>query len=302
MPNRNNAINSVDWISILLYVSLIFLGWISIYGASYDFDQTGGALDFTQRYGKQLIWIACALFFAICLLLIDSQIYYFFAYFIYILCILLLLATVFLATEIKGSRSWLVFGPISLQPAEFAKFATSLALAKYMSNYNFRLGRLKDSINVGLIIFIPFAIILLQNETGSALVYVALMFVLYREGMHGIFLFLAFWAVLLFILVIRYMGTPVIGDEGSLGKLMAYIAIIIVQIILVLIYEKNDKISRKIIGGNIFLFLLIYLINLSDKFSINYETIAFISIIISVFYLLFVSFKYRKRSYLLLLQ
>ena len=128
---------SVDWITILLYVILVFFGWISIYGASYNFDQMGetnGVFDFSQRYGKQLIWIGLAGIIAICILLLDNRLFEYFAYFLYAGLIVLLIVTLFLAPEIKGSRSWLVFGPMSLQPAEIAKFATALALAKYMNN------------------------------------------------------------------------------------------------------------------------------------------------------------------------
>jgi rod shape determining protein RodA len=300
MPNQINVKNSVDWISILIYALLVFMGWISIYGASYDFSHVGGALDFSQRYGKQLIWIACAATIGICILFIDSRIYSFFAYFIYGAAIVLLLITLVLAKDIKGSRSWLVFGPISLQPAEFAKVATSLALAKYMSGYNFKLSNFKNAFFAGLIIFVPFAIIILQNETGGALVYLVLMLVLYREGMPGIFLFLGFWAVLLFILVIRYADVPVILNQGSLGKLLAYIAIISVQCIYILFSDRNDKMTKNIIWGNLILFFITYLINLTKWFTINYEYVGFISIIISFVYHLISSYKFRIRNHMLM--
>ena len=274
---------SVDWITISLYVILVFFGWISIYGASYDYDHTGSIFDFSQRYGKQLIWIGLAGIIAVCILLLDNRMFDYFAYFIYALLILLLIATLFLATEIKGSRSWIVLGPISLQPAEIAKFGVALALAKYMNSFNFKLGNIKNAFVVGLIIFTPFAIIILQNETGSALVYLAFMLVLYREGMPGIFLFLGFWSVFLFIVLIQFLNDPIIeGGKGLMGNFLAYIAIIIVQLILTLRNKKKSNLFKYLIIGNAGLFLLAFLLQKTGWISVNFEYVALFSIVASV--------------------
>jgi len=157
---------ALDWTTVFYFVVLILMGWISIYGASYDFDQAS-IFDFSQRAGKQFIWILTAFAIGGILLLIDSRMYSFFAYFIYAGAILLLIITIFVAHDIKGSRSWLVIGPISFQPAELAKMATALALSKYMSSYNYKLKTWKDLIPLGVIVFIPFALIILQNEVLS---------------------------------------------------------------------------------------------------------------------------------------
>lgn len=297
MPNRTSVKNSVDWISIFLYALLVFIGWISIYGASYDFNQTEGALDFSQRYGKQFIWIICAGIIALFILFIDNKIYSFFGYAIYSGAILLLLITLVIATEIKGSKSWLVLGPVSIQPAEFAKFATALALSKYMSAYNFRLHNLKNAFFVALIIFLPFSIIILQNETGSALVYIAFMLMLYREGMPGIFLFIGFWAVLLFIFIIRYAESTLVGEQGNLGNFLAYIGIILVQIIFIFREEKNQNLTKKVIQGNFILFGGSFLLNLTKWTIVDYEKIAIFSIIFSSVYLIFSSIKERNKKY-----
>ena len=127
---------ALDWTTVFFYVVLVFMGWISIYGASYNFDQAS-IFDFSQRAGKQFIWIMSAFALGGILLLIDSRLYNIFAWFIYVAAVLLLFATIFLAHDIKGSRSWLVMGPVSFQPAELSKMATALGLAKYMSAYNY---------------------------------------------------------------------------------------------------------------------------------------------------------------------
>jgi rod shape determining protein RodA len=126
-----------------MYLGLVIMGWLSVYGASYDFDHPS-IFDFDQRAGKQLLWILCGFLLAVSLVMIDSRIYDVFAYLIYVAALLLLIATIFLAPEIKGSRSWLVFGPVSIQSAELAKFATGLALAKYMSSYNYKLQGIRN--------------------------------------------------------------------------------------------------------------------------------------------------------------
>ena len=186
MSKRDSIQYSLDWTTVLYYILLITMGWISIYGASYDFDNVGSIFDFDQRAGKQFVWIISALVLGGVILLLDHRIFNYFAYFIYAAVILLLILTIFIAPEIKGSRSWLIIGPISFQPAELAKMATALALAKFMSSYNYKIKTWKDIAPLASIIFLPFALIILQKETGSALVFLAFMLMLYREGMRGL--------------------------------------------------------------------------------------------------------------------
>ena len=142
-----------------MYLVLVLIGWISIYASTYDFDYAS-IFDFAERSGKQLLWIGLGTVIAFFILMIDSDLYDRFGYIIYGGLLLLLFATIFLAPDIKGSRSWLVLGPISLQPAEFGKFATALALAKLFSEYQFQFNNLKNYIRVGLIVIIPFILIL----------------------------------------------------------------------------------------------------------------------------------------------
>ena len=168
----------LDWFTILLYLLMVAAGVISIYAASYDYDNAD-VLDFAEFSGKQALWISLSLGLGFFILIIDTRMYEAYAYPIYVVIMLLLLITPFLAPDIKGSRSWLVFGPVSLQPAEFAKFATALALAKLFSSYNFILNaKMSNYARAVGIIVLPIILILAQRETGSALTFLALYFVL----------------------------------------------------------------------------------------------------------------------------
>ncbi len=208
----------------MLYVILVVMGWLSIYGASYDFDQTS-IFDWQQRAGKQFVWILTAFALGGIILLIDYRMFNYFSYFIYGFVLLLLIFTIVaphsIVPDIKGSRSWIVLGPVSFQPAELAKIATALVLAKYMSGYNYKLKAWKDLIPLAIIIGLPFGLIVLQKETGSALVFVAFLLMLYREGMKGIVLLLLVYAVLLFVIVIKYSIVHIPESEGSVGIILA---------------------------------------------------------------------------------
>ena len=132
MTRRDSIWKSLDWVTIVVYLLLIVFGWFSVCGASYDYGDRD-FLDFSTRAGKQFVWIICSFGLGFVLLMLDDSLYDMFSYLIYIGLMLLLIVTIFIAPDTKGSRSWLILGPVSLQPAEFAKFATALALAKYMS-------------------------------------------------------------------------------------------------------------------------------------------------------------------------
>lgn len=199
MSRRNSVWANIDWFTVLLYLVLVFLGWINIYASVYDAEHQS-ILDVSQRYGKQLIWIGAALTLAFLILLIETNFYVFFSYIIYAVVVFLLIAVLFFGTEINGAKSWFTIGGFSIQPAEFGKFATALALSKFMSSFGFRLQRVKSLLIMGVIIFAPAVLILLQNDTGSALVYFAFVLVLYREGLSGVVLFFGLLVALLFVL------------------------------------------------------------------------------------------------------
>lgn len=183
----------------MLYLILVFLGWINIYAAVYS-DEHQSILDIGQKYGKQLIWIVAGIFLAIMVLTIDSRFFTAFAYHIYGITILLLVAVLFIGKEVNGAKAWFEFGGIALQPAELAKFATNLALAKCISQFEFKIQKLRSYIILIVIILVPALLIILQNDTGSALVFAVFVFVFFREGMNGMVLFWGFSAAALFIL------------------------------------------------------------------------------------------------------
>ena len=145
MVRRENIWKSLDWVTIAIYLILIVFGWFSVCGASYDYGDRD-FLDFSTRAGKQFMWIVCSFGLGFVLLMLEDTLYDMFSYIIYIGLILLLIITIFIAPDTKGSRSWLILGPVSLQPAEFAKFATALALAKYMSAYSFTMKNWKNTL------------------------------------------------------------------------------------------------------------------------------------------------------------
>lgn len=201
MPRRNNVWANMDWFTVLLFLVLVFMGWLNIYSSVYN-EEHKSILDITQRYGKQLIWIGAAMLIAFVILLIETNFYVFFAYIIYGVIVFLLILVLFVGSEINGAKSWFGFGGFGIQPAEFCKFATGLALAKFMSSFGFKFHRFKSYVIMGTIIFLPAVLILLQNDTGSALVYFSFVLVLYREGLSGVVLFFGTLVAILFVLAL----------------------------------------------------------------------------------------------------
>ena len=160
---------NIDWWTILIYVALLSFGWISVCGASYSYGETD-IFSLDTRSGMQIIWIATSIILGFIIVMLDDRFYDTFAFIIYGLLLLLLFATIFNPHSIKGSRSWLVLGPLRIQPAEFAKFATALALSKLMSTYGYNINQWKNFAATLAIILLPMLFIVLQRETGSALV------------------------------------------------------------------------------------------------------------------------------------
>lgn len=299
MSRRNNFLKSIDWVIVILYVVLVMFGWVCIYGASYNFEDTQ-FWDFNYRYGKQLLWIAMAFTIGGLILLVDGEIYSVFAYPLFGLFILLLLLTVAVAPDIKGSHSWLVLGPVSLQPAEFAKTATCLALAKAMSKYGFQIKSMADAIPVGAIILLPILIIVAQNETGSALVYTSLCIVLYREGMPGIFLVLGFLAVVFFIVAIRFGEESVIDafPEEELGIFIVTILTLIIHVFFVIVYFDDSTYCKITNLGLIAIFGIAILLYKVFGVNIKFTYVSFASIGLCIVHLIYRSMHTWKLGYL----
>lgn len=200
--NSNSIFYNIDWITVLTYLVLVLMGWMNIYSAVYN-EEHHIITDISQKYGKQMIWIATALVLALIILIIDENFYTIFAYFIFGIFLLANILVPFLGREVKGSRSWFRLGDFGIQPAEFMKFATNLALAKFLSNQNIKIADYKNTIISLLFLGMPLLIIAkLQDETGLAIVFVAFIFTLYREGLSVNYLLLGFLAIVLFILAL----------------------------------------------------------------------------------------------------
>ena len=231
---------SVDWVTIFLYLVLILYGWITIAGASFDFGDVG-LFDLSGRPGSQLLWMGLSLGLIFVILMLERSFFDIFAYWMYGLLILLLIATIFLAPDVKGSRSWLDLGFMRLQPAEFAKFTTALALAKLMSSYAFSLSKTRDFLKALFIIFLPMVCIILEKETGSALVYLSFFLVLFREGMSGYYLLAGICAVIFFVSEMKF--AEVVVGITPLGKLLVEIMILVISLFL---FQTKIK-SRKVL-------------------------------------------------------
>ena len=297
--SRNVSIRyALDWTTVFFFVALVFMGWISIYGASYNFDQPG-IFSWDQRAGKQFVWILTAFGIGGMLLLVDYKMYNYFAYVIYAITLLLLAFTIVapasIAPDIKGSHSWLVFGPISFQPAELAKISTALALSRFMSEYNYRIKNWKDLIPLFLFIFVPIGLIIMQKETGSALVFLAFMLMLYREGMNGIILLLGVLAVILFVVVVRFSVVPLQVDRGTLGFVAGMGIILLVQFIYAFFVGRHHKQALYLLAGTAVVAVLSVVINIWYRFS--YNNVAIIIVLGSVVYWSLVELQNHFRRY-----
>ena len=292
---NGSLIKSVDWITICIYLALVILGWISVCGASYDYGEVD-LLSLDTRSGKQFLWIGCSLGIGFILLMLEDKFYDWFSYILYLGMMILLAITPFLAEDINGSYSWLKFGPVSLQPAEFAKFATALALAKVMNTYGFTMAKLKNSLLVVGMILLPMLLIVLQRETGSALVYLSFFLMLYREGMPGSILFTGICAVAYFVIGIGFSQELLPDGETYMGEFLVLSLIVIFTACLTHAYCGAQKAFKSILiygGGAILLALLFSL------YVVPFNVVWFLYIesFVLVLYLIVLSFKERMMHY-----
>lgn len=289
MKSRNNILLNLDWITILIYLIMVILGWFNIYAAVYS-EEHQSIFDLGQQYGKQMIWIIAGLFLAVCVLLVDSKFFVAFAYHIYILIILLLIAVLFFGREVNGARAWFEVSGVALQPAELGKFATSLAIAKYMSQFNFKMGRTKSYVVLGALLVIPALLILLQNDTGSALVFAVFFLVFYREGLPDIILIGGFTAIILFILALLWT------------QLQILVLLIVVSLIIFTFIRQSYK--DGIIGFLIVSLIYGVLFGLKNIFSLDatpFHLLVITSIISVVIFIVYGISKHIKQAWFVLL-
>lgn len=242
------AKNGVDWISVAVFFTLMLLGWMNIYAAVFD-EAASGGFTLSSRYGSQLLWMGVCAVTAAVIMLTDEIYYHICAYPLYFAMLLILIVTLFIGTEINGARSWIRLGGFSVQPAEFAKFATALALARYMSEYKFSMSDWKSKFGAFLILAAPMAVILLQNDAGSAIVFASFLIVFYREGLNG-WIYVAL-GMIIFLFVFSFIWTP--------AALLASIIVIctLLEGVMNRGWRKNIRYLAALALGSIALYILL---------------------------------------------
>ena len=299
MAIRNvNLWRSIDWFTVIMYFVLVTCGWLSICGATYDFNDTD-FLSFSSFTGKQLVWVGCALVIALVLLNIEKKYYEMLAYPVYMGFVILLAATIFVAPDIKGSHSWLVLGPIRIQPAEFSKFATALCLSRLLSSYGFSMEKRSDVVKMLAIVVIPMLLIVLQNETGSALVYLAFFLVLYREGMTGSLLAVGVCAVVYFVVGVGQSEAAFARMPVNVGQFIVFLLIPLFTALAVGVYGKRVGRAWWVAITNLLATLAAYLFS---RYVIPFDIciVQLVLCICTALYLLYTFLLERYASYLLI--
>ncbi|MBO6217818.1 MAG: rod shape-determining protein RodA [Prevotella sp.] len=290
------VLQSLDWWTMGIYLVLLTFGWISVCGASYTYGDTD-ILSMSSRSGMQIVWIATSICLGFVILMMDDRLFDTFAYFIYAFMVLLLIATIFNPHEIKGSRSWLVLGPLRLQPAEFAKFATALAVAKLMNTYGFNIQRWKDFALASAVVVFPMLCIVGQKETGSALVYLSFFLMFYREGMTGNILFTAVAMVVYFVVGIKYESVMMFDTPSSLGRFLVFCLIHLFTIVMLYIYGNDKKEVKTLVWYSLLVPLLAFLF---AEYVIPFDItwIQMVMCVCMIGYLCYQAVRTRARHYL----
>lgn len=278
---NNLAVGGIDWSMVLIYLALVFMGWLNIYAAVYD-DTHASIFDLSQRYGMQLIWMGVSVFIAVSILLIDDKYYHVLAYPLYWIAILILIGVLFLGKEVNGAKAWIVLGPVAIQPTEFVKFTTALALARYMSSYTFDIRNMNNLVRVGLILALPVMIVMLQNDTGSALVYGSFLFMFYREGFNG-------WVYVALIMVISLFIFSFLLDP---------VMLLIVLVLVCVIGEgmTNGNWRSKVIylaGLSLGSVVIYALFNLLFRVAMDWHVAILIAILLSVGVVILYAYRYK---------
>lgn len=297
---EQSIIRNLDWFTLFIFVVLVAMGWMSVCGASYDFDQGTQLLDFSSRSGMQMVWILTSLVLGSVILCVDDRLVESLSYIIYIGFIVLLFVTPMLAHDIKGSLSWIKIGSFSLQPAEFAKFATALCVAKVISSFNFDLSRWRDLIISTILVLLPMGLIVMQKETGSALVYLAFFLMFYREGMIGSILFAGAAAVFYFVVGVRFADAPLWDiPQISMGEFLVLAGIHLFSAGMMWVYTSLRKPFLQVLlfGMSAYVLAVLY-----AKYLIPVNTcwVQWIVLAVMVGYLFYLSVREQLLSYALI--
>ena len=259
------------------------MGWLSIYASAYT-EAHPSIFDFSQRYGQQLLWISAAFVLVVAILLIDKRFYYAFAYIIYAILLFVLLVVLFIGVAKHGARSWLDFGFFKMQPSEFAKFTTSLALARFMGRAQFSRYAMRDWLRVAVIIGIPVILILLQNDLGSAIVFSTFLLVCYREGMRG--------EVLLFLLFVA----AIFIFELLFDKLYILLGLVLLSLVVYQLMQRNVKATLRLLFFQILAFVVGYALNFFLHKEWEWYVLSLFPALFTVLYFLVQGLLSRTRS------
>jgi rod shape determining protein RodA len=281
MKRSINIWSGIDKIAVVLFLLMVIIGWFNIYAAVYN-EERSGILDLSQRYGKQFVWILATLVLAIFVVIIDNRFYLFFSWFIYGTMMVLLLLVLIFGEQINGARSWFVFGGLSLQPSEFAKFATALALAGYLSTRRQDLKRLREIIPASAIILLPALLTAMQPDMGSTIVFFALFIVLFREGMSPYIFVSGLLMVVLFFLTLLVNNL--------------YLTIVLIILAFLGGWLATRKWKLFLTGSGVFILftILIYLLDYLVFNAIGLETVVLISLLLSG--ILYAYYIYLKKA------
>jgi len=237
---RGSIADRIDWVTVLLYLTLVFWGWFNIYAAVYDEEQAVSIFSLSTNSGKQLIWIGTSFLLILGVMMLDYKFYDSFGYVFYGLVILLLIAVLSTGTIVAGSKSWFQVGGFRLQPSEFTKFATALAIAKFLGTVNVKLDNTKNQLIAGGLIGLPIVLIMLQGDLGSAMVFGAFVVVYFREGLSPMLFVAGFAVIVLFIVSLLVDHSIIYIVTGIIGLLVIGLSI------------KNYKRILLIIGVMVF--------------------------------------------------
>jgi rod shape determining protein RodA len=249
MRKAKNIFANIDSASIILYILLIGFGWLNIYASQFN-DDTNFIIDFSSRYGKQLFFIFFSMFIAFLILIIDWKFFYSLAYIFYGIIIFALIILLIIGSVTSGATSWFEIGSFKFQPSEFAKFATALALAKYFNMQHIKNKKIQTKIVSYLLILVPFLLIILQNDTGTALVYSSFILVLYREGLSA--------NILIFVLIIGILFILTL----LIDKIILSLIFTVITLAILFFLRKNKK--------DIIMIMIGWLLSLFFIFSVNY--------------------------------
>jgi rod shape determining protein RodA len=288
MKRATYLITNIDWLTVFLYLLLIIFGWLNIYAAAYN-EQSGSIFDLSQQYGKQFIWICAALLLALSLFLIDAKFFFFFAYPVYALSVISLILVLLVGTRIHGSRSWFVLWSLTIQPSEFAKIATGLALAKYLSSYNFRMDRLRNLIVIFFIVVIPMGLTAIQPDMGTALIFVSFLLVIFREGFSEILLIIGVILIGLFFLTLL------------VDKLLILAGLLFISLIALWFMRKKTSVFLIAVLILTVATGVIFGLNYLFNWGLGYFTIITSGLLISLPVYLFYAIRKRMRNILILI-